>query len=64
MNECIYRLALDLAFFMMGSSLVAFMMSPLILSLPDMNRRWGLAEPSTSLPKSSSERSRVTVATS
>lgn len=40
------------------------MMSPLILSLPDINRRWGLAEPSTSLPKSSSERSRVTVATS
>lgn len=37
------------------------MMSPLILSLPDMNRRWALALPWTRLPKSSSERDRVTV---
>ena len=48
------------AFFRMGSSLVAFMMLPLILSLPPMNRRWALALPLTREPKSSSERVRTT----
>lgn len=38
------------------------MTSPLILSLPDMNSRWALALPATRLPKSDSERERVTVA--
>ena len=52
--------ALDCAFLRMGSILVAFIMSPLILSLPPMNSRCAFALPATSLPKSSSERERVT----
>lgn len=55
-----YSLALVWAFFSTGSSLVAFMTLPLILSLPPMKRRWALALPATSLPKFSSERTRVT----
>lgn len=56
----VYSLALVWAFFRIGSSLVDFMMSPLILSLPDMKRRWALALPSERAWKSSSERERVT----
>lgn len=44
-----------------GSILVAFIMLPLILSLPPMKRRWALALPVTRAPKSASERMRVTV---
>ena len=56
----IYNFALVWAFLRIGSSLVAFIMSPLILSLPVMKRRWALPLPETRLPKSSSERERVT----
>ena len=48
------------AFFMMGSSLVAFIMSPLIYSLPDMNNRCAFALPATRSPKSLSDSSSVT----
>lgn len=41
-------------------SLVAFIMLPLILSLPDMKSCCALALPATSLPKSSSGSVRVT----
>lgn len=44
----------------MGSSLVAFMMSPLILSFPDMNSRWALPLPETRFAKSASDSERVT----
>jgi hypothetical protein len=53
-------LALPWAFFMIGSILVAFMMSPLSLSFPDMKSFWALALPATSWAKSASERARVT----
>lgn len=55
-----YSLALDWAFFRMGSILVAFITSPLTLSFPDMNRRWALALPAMRLAKSVSDRERVT----
>lgn len=57
----IYNLALVCAFLRMGSILVAFITSPLILSLPDMKRRCALALPVTRLWKSASERDSVTV---
>lgn len=56
----LYSLALPWAFLRIGSILVAFMMLPLILSLPPMNRRWALALPATREAKSASERERVT----
>lgn len=56
-----YSLALVCAFLRMGSSLVAFMTLPLILSLPDMNSLWALPFPVTRLSKSVSDRVRVTV---
>lgn len=59
-RPAVYSLALVWAFFMMGSILVAFMMSPLILSLPDMKSFWALALPATRSAKSASESCRVT----
>ena len=58
-----YNLALGICacdFLKMGSSLVAFMTSPLILSLPPMNSFCAFALPVTSLPKFSSDKERVT----
>jgi hypothetical protein len=49
------------AFFRIGSILVAFMTSPLTFNFPDMNNRCAFALPATNLPKSSSERERVTI---
>lgn len=60
-SQGIYSLALPWAFFMMGSIFVAFMMLPLILSLPPMNSLCALALPETSEAKSSSDSERVTV---
>ena len=57
-------MALPWAFLRTGSILVAFMMLPLILSLPPMNRRWALALPATREAKSASERERVTTSVS
>src|SRR3569833_1277920 len=55
-----YNLALVCAFLRIGSNLVAFITSPLILSLPDMKSLWALPLPVTRLPKSSSDSIRVT----
>lgn len=57
----VYSLALVWAFFRTGSIFVAFMILPLIFSLPPMNRRWALALPATREPKSASESWRVTL---
>lgn len=56
-----YSLALVCACLRIGSSLVAFMTLPLILSLPDMNSLWALPLPVTRLSKSDSDKERVTV---
>lgn len=48
------------AFFITGSILVAFITSPLIFNLPDMNSFCALALPETRFAKSLSESSRVT----
>ena len=57
----IYSFALaPCAFLRIGSIFVAFITSPLTFNFPAMNSRCAFALPATSLPKSSSERDRVT----
>jgi len=58
----LYNLAFVCAFASIGSILVAFMMSPLIFSLPDMNNDCAFAFPETSFPKFSSDKDNVTFA--
>ena len=56
----IYNFGFVCAFFSIGSILVAFMMSPLIFSFPDMNSRCAWVLPLASLLKSSSDNERKT----
>lgn len=57
----IYNFGFVCAFFNIGSIFVAFMISPLIFSFPDMNNRCAWVLPLASLPKSSSDNERKTV---
>ena len=56
----IYNFGLVCAFFNIGSIFVAFMMSPLIFSFPDMNNRCAWVLPLAIFPKSSSDSDRKT----
>ncbi len=58
--EFAYSLAFVCALFNIGSIFVAFITSPLTLSLPAMNSLCAFALPLVNLPKSSSESDSVT----
>ena len=60
----VYNFALLCAFFKIGSNFVAFITSPLIFSLPFMNKFCAFALPEYSCAKSLSERFSVTAAVS